>query len=187
MSEVQIETDRLILRQPRIEDLPRWTELVGDPDATRYMGGVQTPNQAWRSMMSMAGAWQLTGVSMFALEEKASGRWIGRCGPWNPAHWPAPEVGWALHPDASGQGYATEAAQAALRYAFETLGWERVIHVIDPDNTPSIRVAERIGSRLLGPCQIPAPFESVTCSMWGQTREEWVARQAGAQGRGHRA
>src|SRR3546814_17538372 len=65
--------------------------------------------------------------------------------------WPGNEVGWTFHRDAWGKGYATEAATAAMDYAFDTLGWDRVIHCIDPDNLASQRVALRLGSQNQGP------------------------------------
>jgi RimJ/RimL family protein N-acetyltransferase len=171
-----LETARLILRPTALEDFPRWAELMADPVATRYIGGVQAPSMAWRSLMAMAGAWTLTGVSMFSLIEKQSGRWLGRCGPWQPEGWPGTEVGWSLHPDSRGQGYATEAARAAIDYAFDVLGWSDVIHCIDPRNLTSQRVAERLGSSNRGPGRMPPPHEHAPCDLWGQTRAQWRAR-----------
>ena len=78
-----------------------------------------------------------------------SGDWVGRVGPWNPHGWPQPEVGWAISPDHLRKGYASEAAAASVRYAFETLGWTSVAHIILDGNEPSIGVAEKIGSRFL--------------------------------------
>ena len=86
------------------------------------------------------------------------------------------EVGWGLHPDAQGKGYGVEAATATIDYAFDVLGWTDVIHTIDPDNTPSQRLAERIGSRNLGPARLPPPFDQLIVEAWGQSREEWRAR-----------
>ena len=168
-----IETARLILRPTALEDFERWAEFAADPVAARYLGGVQARSMAWRSLMSMAGAWSLTGVAMFSVIEKSSGRWIGRLGPWQPEGWPGTEVGWSLHPDAWGKGYASEGARAAIDYAFETLGWDDVIHCIDPDNRGSEKVAERLGSRNRGPGRIPPPFQHHVVNLWGQTREEW--------------
>ena len=129
--------------------------------------------------MTMAGAWSLTGVAMFSLIERSSGLWLGRIGPWRPLGWPGTEVGWGLHPDAQGQGYGVEAATAAIDYAFDVLGWTEVIHCIDPDNLPSIRLAERIGSRNQGPTRLPPPFHELTIDRYGQSREEWRARRRG--------
>jgi RimJ/RimL family protein N-acetyltransferase len=172
-----IETDRLLLRPTAAEDLDGWAELMGDPDTARFIGGVQPRTACWRGMMTMAGSWACHGFAMFSVIEKASGRWIGRIGPWQPEGWPGTEVGWGLVKSASGQGYACEAATAAIDWAFDTLGWSEVIHCIDLDNTPSIKLAERLGSTHRGPGKLPAPFEQYSVDIWGQTREEWRARR----------
>ena len=86
------------------------------------------------------------------------------------------EHGRGLEPDAHGRGYGVEAATATIDYAFDVLGWTDVIHCIDPDNTPSQRLAERIGSRNLGPTRLPPPFQDLPIDRWGQSREAWRAR-----------
>jgi RimJ/RimL family protein N-acetyltransferase len=58
------------------------------------------------------------------------------------------------------------------------LGWTEVIHVIDPQNLASQKVAERLGSRNLRPGRMPPPFEASEIDVWGQSREEWRARQS---------
>ncbi len=171
-----LETERLILRPIAMEDFPRWAEMMGNPEATRFLGGVQPAAVAWQGFMSIAGAWSLTGISMFSLVERDTGLWLGRIGPWQPHGWPGTEVGWGLHPDAQGKGYGVEAATATIDYAFDVLGWTDVIHCIDPDNTPSKRLAERIGSRNLGPTQLPPPYQDLPVDKWGQSRAQWRAR-----------
>lgn len=173
MNGPRLETDRLILRPTHLDDFPRWCEMMADETAARFVGGVQSPPEVWRGLMSMAGAWSLTGVAMFSVIEKASGQWVGRLGPWQPHGWPGCEIGWGLHPDAWGKGYALEGARAAMDYAFDVLGWEAVIHCIDPDNRPSEKLAERLGSRLQGPGRMPPPFAHVPINIWGQSREAW--------------
>lgn len=172
-----LETERLRLRPTAMADFPRWAELMADPEAARFIGGPQPPEVAWRGFMTMAGAWALTGTAMFSVIEKSSGLWLGRIGPWRPLDWPGTEVGWALHPDAQGRGYGLEAATAALDHAFDVLGWTDVIHCIDPDNAPSRRLAERLGSTNLGPTRLPRPFQDATVDAWGQTRDQWRARR----------
>lgn len=172
-----LHTERLILRPPTMGDFERWAELMADPVATRYIGGVQARSMAWRSLMAMAGAWSLTGTSMFSVIEKGSGRWLGRCGPWRPDGWPGTEVGWSLHPDAQGRGFATEAAIAAIDYAFDELGWTYVVHCIDPKNAASQKVAIRLGSSNRGPAKMPPPHEHALCDLWGQTRDQWRSRK----------
>src|ERR1700755_2073642 len=103
--------------------------------------------EAWRSMAMVLGYWHLRGYGFWAVEERASGELVGRVGCWEPEGWPSLEVGWTLRRAYWGRGYATEAARAALEYAFETLDQTHVISLIDPNNTNSIRVAERLGER----------------------------------------
>ena len=172
-----LETERLVLRPIAIGDFPRWAEMMGDAEATKFLGGPQPAAVAWRGFMSMAGAWSLTGVSMFSLVERETGLWLGRIGPWTPHGWPGTEVGWGLHPDAQGKGYGVEAATATLDYAFDVLGWSEVIHCIDPDNTPSQRLAERLGSTNLGPTRMPPPYQDAPVDRWGQSRDQWRSRR----------
>ena len=167
-----LETERLILRPPVEQDLDGWSALLGDEQAARFIGGTMPRSAAWRAMAAMTGSWSLKGFGMFSVIEKASGRWIGRLGPWQPEGWPGTEVGWGLRRDAWGQGYATEGAARAIDWAFDHLGWTDVIHTIDPDNVGSIAVAQRLGSANRGPGRLPAPYESFRVDVWGQTRDQ---------------
>jgi len=173
-----IETPRLILRPPRSEDFEPWCAFSADPEAARHIGGVMAPPQVWRSMMTVAGAWALEGFSMFSVVEKASGRWIGRLGPWRPAGWPGAEVGWGIIRECWGRGYATEGAAAAMDFAFDTLGWDEVIHTIEPANVNSQAVAQRLGSSILRQARLPPPMD-VAVDVWGQDRAAWKRRRAG--------
>lgn len=173
----RIETGRLILRVPSLDDLDRWAEMHADADAVRFIGGAQPRSIVWRTIMQTIGAWHATGISMFSVIEKERGRWIGRVGPWCPLDWPGTEVEWGLHRDAWGNGYALEAARAAIDYAFDTLGWTEVVHCIDPENTRSQALARRLGARVLRQDRMPAPFDANVIDVWGQTRAEWTARQ----------
>jgi RimJ/RimL family protein N-acetyltransferase len=173
-----LETERLILRAPLAEDFEPWCATMADEEVARFIGGVAQPPAVWRQLCVMAGAWTLFGHSMFSVVEKSTGRWVGRLGPWTPEAWPGTEVGWALSREAWGKGYATEGATAAIDWAFDHLGWTEVIHCIDPQNTPSARVAERLGStRLREGVRLPPPIEQYVVDIWGQTREQWRARR----------
>jgi RimJ/RimL family protein N-acetyltransferase len=117
---------------------------------------------------------------MFSVIEKSSGQWIGRLGPWHPEGWPGTEVGWGLARSAWGKGYALEGATAAIDWVFDHLDWSEVIHSIHPDNKPSQALAQRLGSTCRGPGKLPAPYEDSPTQIWGQTREQWLARRAKA-------
>jgi len=171
-----LETERLILRPTAAEDFEAWAAFAGDPEAARFIGGAQARPVAWRGMRSMAGGWALDGFAMFSVIEKASGRWVGRLGPWSPEGWPGTEVGWGIAREAWGRGYAGEGAAAAMDWVVEALGWTTIIHTIDPDNAASIAVARKLGSTNMGPTTLPAPYEGVRVDVWGQSREEWLTR-----------
>jgi RimJ/RimL family protein N-acetyltransferase len=174
-----LETDRLILRAPAAEDFEAWAAFAADEETMRYLGGAQVRAVAWRGMCATAGAWTVRGFSMFSAIEKATGRWVGRLGPWQPEGWPGTEVGWGLVRDVWGKGYATEGATAAMDYAFDVLGWSEAVHTIEPENFASQAVARRLGSTVLRQAVMPAPFEHQTLDVWGQTREQWRARRPG--------
>ena len=173
---LQVETPRLVLRLPRLDDLDPWAEMMLDDETAKFIGGAVPREVTWRALMTMIGSWHATGFGMFSVIEKSTGRWIGRLGPWMPEGWPGTEVGWALVRDSWGRGYATEGATAATNWAFDNLGWSDVIHSIDPANVASQGVAQRLGSRNRGRGQLPPPFQEATIDIWGQSREEWRQR-----------
>lgn len=173
---LQLETERLLLRPPIWDDFDAWVAFLADEHSMRHLGGVQSRPVAWRSVMAMAGAWQMQGFAMFCVIEKATGEWVGRVGPWMPEGWPGSEVGWGIVRSREGRGYATEAAIAAIDWTFDHLGWREVIHSIAPDNLASQGVAKKLGSRNRGPGQLPPPHEDSPVDIWAQTREEWKRR-----------
>jgi len=145
----RLETERLILRQFREEDFEAYAEACGDAEVMRYIGEFRPMDRAnaWRSMAMQLGHWQLRGYGMWAVEEKATGRMVGRVGLWKPEGWPELEVGWMLHRSCWGRGFATEAGRAALEAAFRVLGVDHVVSIIHPENAASMRVAERLGEK----------------------------------------
>jgi RimJ/RimL family protein N-acetyltransferase len=171
-SDPRLETQRLILRLPRIEDFERYAEMLADESA-RFIGGPSVRGDAWRRFLQMPGAWAIQGFAMFSVIEKSSGAWLGQAGPWYPDGWPGTEVGYAFHPDARGKGYCTEACVASMDYAFDVLGWDDVVHSIVPDNLASQAVVRRLGSYRRGPATMPPPNETLVSELWGQTRDEW--------------
>ncbi|GAA4353047.1 GNAT family N-acetyltransferase [Kangiella taiwanensis] len=142
-----LQTERLTLRVFKRSDLEDYYEMMADPDITRYLmsGEPMSRHDAWRSIATMAGHWVLHGHGQWAIEEKESGDFVGRCGIIEPEGWPDKEVGWVLHKRAWGKGYASEAAEAALGYAFGRMKLTRMISLIQPGNDKSVAVAERVG------------------------------------------
>jgi RimJ/RimL family protein N-acetyltransferase len=139
----------LRLRQLAQTDLDDYADLCADAEVMRYVGDRMplSRDDAWRQLAMLVGHWTLRDYGMWAVEERSSGRFIGRVGLHFPEGWPDREVGWALSRAYWGQGYAFEAAAAALRVAFDTLDWPRAVSLIAPLNQRSIRLAERLGER----------------------------------------
>ncbi|MEO8065098.1 MAG: GNAT family N-acetyltransferase [Pseudomonadota bacterium] len=180
MPTVQLETPRLILRPPRLEDFDAWAAFLEDEETTRFIGGCQPRPTAWRTFMGMCGCWSMTGIAMFSVLEKSTGQWVGRLGPWYPEGWPDREVGWGIARAHWGKGFASEGAAAAMDYAFDVLGWTEVIHCIDEQNHGSQAVARKLGSTFLRRVAMPVPFESMPVDAWGQSREQWHRSRSAA-------
>lgn len=174
---LRIETERLVLRPPLLDDFDGWAALAADAQNMRHLGGVQARPVAWRNFAFTVGSWHLQGFSSFSVIEKASGRWIGRVGPLQPEGWPGTEVGWTLARAYWGRGYAVEAATAAIDWVCANLRWHEIIHCIGPDNLSSIAVASKLGSAKLRTAQMPPPYDGMTVDIWGQSREQWLARR----------
>ena len=148
----ELRTERLLLRRFREQDLDDWAAICADVEVMRWIGSEQSLSrgQAWRDMALHLGHWDLRGYGMFAVEELESGRVVGRVGPWQPEGWPELEVGWSIGRPWWGRGYASEAALASARWAFDELGLDTLIHLIADDNERSAAVARKLGSRLDG-------------------------------------
>lgn len=144
---MELETDRLRLRLWRQEDFEIYAAYYAREETARFVGGVMARDKAWRHMAALAGHWTLKGFGVWAVEEKASGDFIGAAGLWEPEGWPELEVGYWLVNMAHGKGYATEAASSARHHAYSRLGATTLVSYIDPSNTPSRKVAERLGAR----------------------------------------
>ena len=142
-----LQTKRLILRRFRDQDLDAYADMCADPEVMRYLlvGKTLTREESWQHMAGIEGHWQLKGYGLMAVEDRKSGDLVGRIGFLQPEGWPGFELAWTLARPYWGRGYATEAARAAMAYAFEQLGQEKIISLIHPDNKPSIRLAERLG------------------------------------------
>ena len=138
-------TERLTLRPLKAADFDVFAEFYAS-DRSKLIGGPANREMSWRILAVEIGHWSLRGYGRWAVEETQSGRFAGVIGPWNPEGWPEPEIGWDLMAGFEGKGYATEAATAALAYAFDTLNWSTAISLVAEPNHGSRRVAQRLGA-----------------------------------------
>jgi RimJ/RimL family protein N-acetyltransferase len=170
-----IETERLILRQWRGADVAPNTAMLADPGTARFITVDGKPITSelvgWRNAAVMAGHWALHGAGMFVVEEKTSGKYVGRVGPWFPPGWPGFEVGWGIAREFRGKGYAVEAARASIDWSFATFELDQIMHCIDCENIASQAVARRLGAEK-GP----------EIDLFGHVADAWVTSRTKWQG-----
>ncbi len=147
-----IETPRLRLRGYQTSDLPPMLAMWQQPQFYQYLGGQPLPeSEVWTRILRSAGLWPLCGYGYWAIEEKATGEFIGAVGfadfrrAISPALGDWPEAGWVLAPHRHGQGYATEAVGAALAWGDRHFPRPRTVCLIDVANEPSLRLAAKLG------------------------------------------
>ena len=179
MMTIQIETERLVLRPLAPVDCDAHIEMMGYPDIASFLspdGAPQSRADRWRQFASYLGHWQIRGFGWFSVEEKESGAWVGRVGPWMPEGWPGLECGWAIHPSYWGKGYAPEAAIGAIKWTFDKFpDLSRIISIIDPSNKNSQAVAAKIGETKSGELFEYPPHKF---DIWAAEREAWLAQFA---------
>lgn len=156
-----LETERLILRKPEPGDRDGFAEIWGDPEVVRFLGGrTLHPDEVPEGIERMLKQWDRHGVGLFSVLRSEDEQLVARVGYllWDPERWVHAmaeeldgdlelEIGWVVARRFWNQGFATEAAAACRDHAFGELGRDRVISLIDHQNVPSIRVAEKIGER----------------------------------------
>ena len=158
-----IETERLLLRKPKLGDAKALQQAYGDPEVMEFIGSGETRDleQTREWIKRQTARWKADGFGSLVIERKEDKRVLGRTGflVWNSETWQTGtladfgddvgvvELGWVLAKEHWGRGYATEAALAARDHAFKTLKLPRLISLIMKGNDRSIRVAERIGAR----------------------------------------
>jgi RimJ/RimL family protein N-acetyltransferase len=145
-------TERLVLRRWRVGDAPRFAAINGDPEVMRHIGHGHVLGRGLSDELiaRFEGEWRERGFGPWAVAPREDdAALVGFCGltvpMFLPEVLPAVEVGWRFARDAWGHGYATEAARAALAFAFEDREMREVIAIVDPDNPRSLRVAEKLG------------------------------------------
>jgi RimJ/RimL family protein N-acetyltransferase/ribosomal protein S18 acetylase RimI-like enzyme len=151
----RLETARLILRAIGPQDVEPNRAMVADAEVQRYVGGVQRAGEAFAGLAMYAGHWDLRGYGEWTVERREDGAFLGRVGFWDPPGWPGLEIGWKLMPSAWGAGYATEAARAAIGWAWTALDVPQLVSLIPPDNTASVRLAGRLGQVPRDTVEIP--------------------------------
>lgn len=139
-----LHTARLLLREYRRDDFDAFAAHCADPVSSAHLG-LADRQAAWRIFCSQAGLWLLHGAGWWAVEEKTSGRLVGTVGAFFREDATLIELGWNTYRAFWGQGFAAEAAAAALDHAFDVRREPKVRALIDAGNASSLRVAKRLG------------------------------------------
>lgn len=147
----RIETERLILRAHRMDDLAARMAMTADAEAMRFVGGPQGREDNVHRILRYAGNWALLGRGPFVVEEKVSGRFLGEVGlsdffrDLGAGFDGEAEASWVLAGETHGKGYAAEAMRAVMGWYEETFGPSRMVCIIAPDNAPSLALAAKLG------------------------------------------
>jgi RimJ/RimL family protein N-acetyltransferase len=187
MKLIEIETERLYLRQWRPEDRAPFAALNADPKVTKFLPS--TPDRAASDAMAdrLQSLIAERGWGLWAVETKQGGSFIGFVG----LHVPAPglpfspcvEVGWRLAAAYWGRGYATEAARESLRVGFERLELPEIVAFDPAANTRSRALMERLGMRPDGIFEHPRMPEGSALRphyLYRMSREQWIERSLAA-------
>ncbi|SHG93389.1 GNAT family N-acetyltransferase [Ferrimonas marina] len=171
---MELETERLRLRQWQHTDFEAYAALCADPEVMRYLGGdVMSREDAWRHLAMIAGHWSLLGFGHWAVEHKASGHCIGRVGFLQPQGWPGFELGWTIAPAYQRQGLAFEAASAALKWGFGHTDRQQIISIIHPDNRASKALAMKLGEHYLRKDVV----RGISVEIYGIDRDQYLAQR----------
>jgi len=151
----RLETDRLVLRRWDVDrDLDAYAAICGDPEVMRYIGdrSVATRDECAQQLERYESMWRERGFGLFALERRDTSELIGNTGlaipDFLPEILPAVEIGWRLGRAHWRHGFATEAARAALAFAWDPVGLDRVVSVHAVGNDPSGHVMQKLGMHL---------------------------------------
>lgn len=165
-----VETDRLILRAPHADDLPRLTAFF-TTERSHMVGGPKDEIGSWDSLVRRLGHWALRGYGLWHLTEKASGDFVGWAGMIYGPGWHEPELGWTVMADAEGKGLAHEAALAARTYAAKHQGLNGVMSYIAHANDRSRALATRLGATF----ERDGELLGKSCQIWRHPRVEELA------------
>ena len=125
LASLRLETPRLILRPPRMEDFDAWAAMHDDEITTKFIGGRAAAGDRLADVHVHVWCVGHDGRRHVLGHREGERQWVGRLGPWYPEGWPEHEVGWGIAREHWGKGYASEGAAAAMDYAFDVLGWIR--------------------------------------------------------------
>ncbi|MEO0501133.1 MAG: GNAT family N-acetyltransferase [Pseudomonadota bacterium] len=169
----ELQTERLHLRAPELSDYPVYRDFYADAAASAAYGGPQDAGFAWRRLASDLGHWGLRDFGMWSVIERETGKMVGGSGLVWPESWPRHELTWWIVPAARRRGFAFEASQAVVAFAYGTWNWPAVETHMDDDNEAARHLAVKLSGRITERCAFPD----------GKTRDVYTLPPPGDQPR----
>ena len=167
------ETDRLILRLLDEKDVDDIFAMRSDPEVMRFIRAPQNRVETVNWLNLVSSRWKSDHIGFCAIVEKQTDKFVGWCGLWRLKETSELEIGYAIAKNAWGKGFATEAAQVFLRYAFEQLKPDKIVAVAEPENASSRRVMEKLGMKFVR----LGEFYNRELVQYAISRELWVENQ----------
>lgn len=167
------ETDRLILRLLDEKDIDDIFAMRSDPEVMRFIRAPQNRVETVNWLNLVSSRWKSDHIGFCAIVEKQTDKFIGWCGLWRLKETSELEIGYAIAKNAWGKGFATEAAQVFLRYAFEQLKPDKIVAVAEPENASSRRVMEKLGMKFVR----LGEFYNRELVQYAISRESWLKNQ----------
>ncbi|UWQ18740.1 GNAT family N-acetyltransferase [Jannaschia sp. M317] len=156
-------TDRVVLRAPTRADFAPFAAVLAS-DRAVHMGGPYDRAGAWALFGNGLASWMLDGFGAWTLADRRDDRWLGELAIAQPPHFPEPELGWSLAPEAEGRGLAAEAATAALAWARDRL--PALVSYVSPGNHRSAALARRLGAQHDAAAPLPAGETADETHVW---------------------
>ena len=169
-----LETERLVLRPLRPEDLAEHHARLGADPGVTWHGRARTLEESDAVLRHRVEHWRRHGFGLWAVRDRESGEFLGEAGLQHLEATGEVEVGYYLARAAWGRGVATEAGEAALRHGFAALALERILAVVRPENEGSKRVLAKLGLRRRG---FGDHYGVEGVEVWGVERAAWEARR----------
>src|SRR2546422_4149694 len=165
----EIETERLLLRMFRPDDLNNLAGLFSDPEVMRYVGEGDTVNreETDKALQSIIKHWETHGFGRWAAEDRVTHNFVGFGGLRSLLG--TPEVVYHFATAHWGKGLATELARASLRFGFEDRGFDRIVAVAKPENRASIHVMQKLGMRF----EMKTSYYNIEVVQYEITRNEF--------------
>ncbi len=143
------------MRAPSAADYDVYKTFYADAEASAAYGGPLPAHLAWKKLAADIGHWRMRGFGMWSVYVRATNEMAGGCGLVWPEGWPRSELTWWIIPAARRQGYALEASQAVIAFAYRELKWALVETHMDDDNNAARALALKLGGEVIARDMFP--------------------------------